>query len=173
MGLYSDVMDYEWNIASGNFQRKRDSTMQKNKWAIRLESVIVFCVWQDWDRITSIPNNCWPLTDKSLWPDPDLCWLPSGVIKHGWLENPVLMEASRGKSPINGPFSSKLDYRRVHSFFGHRPLIAGRGWYFQQLGRHPSTVEIAGSMHHITTSQTCSQHFEIVSMIVLFSSGII
>ena len=33
--------------------------------------------------------------------------IPSGFIKHGWLDNPLEMEVVRGKSPINGPFSSK------------------------------------------------------------------
>ena len=39
------------------------------------------------------------------------------VIKHGWLENPLGLEVSIGKSSINGPFSiAMFDYRRVDHF---------------------------------------------------------
>ena len=43
--------------------------------------------------------------------------LPSGVITHGWLENPLGMEALIEKSRINGPFPLHMfDYRRVCEF---------------------------------------------------------
>ena len=38
--------------------------------------------------------------------------LPSGFIKHGWLENPLGMKVLIGTSLINGPFSiAMFDYR--------------------------------------------------------------
>ena len=38
--------------------------------------------------------------------------LPSGVIKHGWLENSLLIVGFMGKSPINGGFSIAMFYHR-------------------------------------------------------------
>ena len=45
----------------------------------------------------------------------DFEWdIPSGFIKHSWLENPLPREVSIVRSAINGPFSMAMfDYWRV------------------------------------------------------------
>ena len=62
---------------------------------------------------------------------------PTSCFKHGWLENPLLIEVAIGKSQINGPFSiAMFDYRKVFNgiiVFNHSFELEGIG-YLTRLG---------------------------------------
>ena len=88
----------------------------------------------------------------------------SGVIKHGWLENPLWMEVLWRKSLINGPFSiTMFDYRRVWS-----RLILIAGWVCFQYPVNPmSMIEV----WMVSGSSRCEGMIDITGFVMVWKIG--